>query len=110
MKNKKTSSKFLLLYSNKTVNDICFLREFEELASHNPNFKMVLFITRETYTSVAHEHKRIDKEALLKYAGKLEGKTFFVCGGNDFVKNMKDLLLSLNVPREKILSEDFGNV
>ena len=44
---KNPKRKVTLLYTNKTIKDICFLKELEELKEKHPNFKLILHVTRE---------------------------------------------------------------
>ena len=44
---KNPKRKVTLLYTNKTIKDICFLKELEELKEKHSNFKLILHVTRE---------------------------------------------------------------
>jgi len=107
---KKLTNKLNLLYSNKTHEDVIFHDDFERFQKENPNFTYVCTLTRE---DEAAKWKgctgRIDADMINKYGGADLTKAYYMlCGSNGFVKAFKDLLLGMNIPKEQILYELFG--
>lgn len=119
---KNPKRKVTLLYTNKTIKDICFLKELEELKEKHPNFKLILHVTREKDIKEKESTNENDKDNqidskfikgrfnLEKY---LKDKTldvasdFILCGHINFVKDIYNDLLKCKVPVEQISTEIF---
>ena len=119
---KNPKRKVTLLYTNKTIKDICFLKELEELKGKHPNFKLILHVTREKDIKEKESTNENDKDNqidskfikgrfnLEKY---LKDKTldvtsdFILCGHINFVKDIYNDLLKCKVPVEQISTEIF---
>lgn len=119
---KNPKRKVTLLYTNKTIKDICFLKELEELKGKHPNFKLILHVTREKDIKEKESTNENDKDNqidskfikrrfnLKKY---LKDKTldvtsdFILCGHINFVKDIYNDLLKCKVPVEQISTEIF---
>jgi len=110
---KKLNQKLLLIYSNKTLNHISYKDELERLEKENPE---KLFVVH-TLTRLSEEEKknwegytkRIDaemiKECLSEFNFPIEETSFYICGGPEFVKSMKENLLNIGIKSEKIKME-----
>ncbi len=120
----------VLLYSNKTKDDIVFFDELNEVAEKNKGLKIAHFLTRnvqsfdspparseypprslllavEGKSPGIDEFRRIDKEALKKYAAPLSKRECLICGSIAFVNDMWALLKEDGVPEENIVTEAF---
>ncbi len=99
--------KIILIYSNKSHNDIAYKKEIENWQRQFENFKVIFCLTRETAPSQNFEAKRIDLAMIKKYCGKLDDKYFYICGRVGFVKDLKNSLLAEGAPLEFIKFESF---
>lgn len=80
----------LLIYSNKTVDDIIMANELKEMLKDN----FVPLFTREQV--IGFNGKRIDRNYLIEHIVDF-GRPFYLCGPADFVKDMSKLLVELGV-------------
>ncbi|MDB5227930.1 MAG: flavodoxin reductase [Bacteroidota bacterium] len=87
-----------LIFSNKTSRDIILKDEFERML--RDNFYNVL--TREKV--IGYNDRRIDED-LLKQMVKNFGQHFYICGPEDFVKNINDIVVSLGAKTESVVIE-----
>ncbi|MDO8340325.1 MAG: FAD-binding oxidoreductase [Candidatus Burarchaeum sp.] len=109
---KKLSNKLLLLFSNKTCSETIFYKDFDSFVSSNPNFKFICTATREEQVSMEGiETGRFDADRILSACGgSVEGKHFMLCGSTPFVEGFRNLLLvTMRVPKERVLYELFGS-
>jgi len=119
---KNPKRKVTLLYTNKTIKDICFLKELEELKEKHPNFKLILHVTREKdikekeSTNENDKDNQVDSKFIkgrFNLEGYLKNKTldatsdFILCGHINFVKDIYNDLLKCKVPVEQISTEIF---
>lgn len=117
---KNPKRKVTLLYTNKTIKDICFLKELEELKEKHPNFKLILHVTREKDTKESTNKNNKDNQVDSKFIkGRfnleeyLKDKTldatsdFILCGHINFVKDIYNDLLKCKVPVDQISTEIF---
>lgn len=119
---KNPKRKVTLLYTNKTIKDICFLKELEELKEKHPNFKLILHVTREKDIKEKESTNENDKDnqvdskfvkGRFNLEGYLKNKTldatsdFILCGHINFVKDIYNDLLKCKVPVEQISTEIF---
>ncbi len=102
LRTKKVSS-IELIYGTKTVNDILWKPEFDELAKKNKNFKVTYLLS---------EEKREDypygfiNEDLLRNLNP-EGKTFFVSGPVAMYQALNDVFVKMDIPNKFIRHEEF---
>jgi len=96
----------LLLYGNKTVEDIVYKEEFDYLQKKNNNLKVIYTLNNppskwEGYTGY------IDAELIKKEVSDYASRVFYICGPPAMVKAMKKLLQELKISLEKIKTENF---
>ncbi len=104
---KNLDTKMTALVSYKTASDVIYKRELEEIEKKSA--KVYVTVTREEENSKWNGNRgRIDAETIKQTCGSLEGKTFFVCGSNAMNDSMSQLLQSLGVPKEQIITEKWG--
>lgn len=106
---KKLPAKIYFLYSNKTPDEIAFRSELEQAASSNPNFKLVLTITRpeksmEQWNGLVG---RIDDEFIKRNVPEYEQASYYICGPPLMVDAMRKVVEELGVQKEKIKTENF---
>ncbi len=102
----KLGTKVTLLYSNKTRKDIAFEERLKKLNSNN--IKIIFTLTREQPQGWQGELGRINEDMIRKYVPDLSKSTFFVCGSNEMVENVKKLLAGMGIPQTQIKFELFG--
>ena len=88
----------MLLFSNKTEKDIILKEEFEEILGNN----FVKIITAQSGTN--YYSKRIDK-SFLEHNIKDFSQHFYVCGPDEFTKNILDALEELGADAETLVFE-----
>jgi ferredoxin-NADP reductase len=103
---KKANANIVLLYSNRSENDIPFRDELEAAKIENPNIKVINTITRPgpAWKGITG---RINAEMIKKFIPDYQKRTFFTCGPQMMVDAMVSLLNELEVPKEQIKREIF---
>lgn len=103
---KQLGANIILLYSNRSEDDIPFKAEFEEMANQNKNLKVV-----HTITQPGKEWKGlkgyIDKEMVQKEIPDYMERIFYICGPPKMVETMVSILKEMNIPDEQIEQEYF---
>jgi len=98
----------VLVYSNRSQDEIAYHAELDALARANPNFRVVHTLTREPAASAwAGRRGRIDQALLSEAARGLDEPTYYVCGVPDMVRDAAQGLLDAGVPRARIAYELF---
>ncbi len=94
------------LYGARTEADIIFHEECEQLAAQHEWFRYVVTLSQpgETWKGVCG---RIDPERVMETITDPTSHRYFLCGPNEFMQTIKDSLLDLNVPAERIHTEQF---
>ncbi len=103
---KKFKTDIVLLYSNRSENDIAFKNEFEEMRKQNKNLRVI-----NTITQPGSDWKgltgRINKEMVQKEIPDYMERFFYICGPPKMVDAMMGVLKEMNVPDEQIKQEYF---
>lgn len=102
---KKLAGEYLLLYSCKTKKDILYAEELEKLRQKT---RIVIFLTRESWTDGGYETGRIDSARIKKYVPDVSGYAWFMCGSVEMTASLKDVLIKIGVPESSIKSEGWG--
>ncbi len=106
---KKLANKIKLIYSVKTQYDIIFRKEIEEIKNYNKNFDYTITATRaDDDTSWKGEKGRIDLMLLEDNIENISGSIYFICGPNEFVRNIIGLLESMGIKKEQIKTDIWG--
>lgn len=105
---KQNDIKMTLFYSNKTLGDVTFFDELNELCEKTPNLTVVNCLTQDEkpYKNI-DEHQRINKDVINKYLTLIDGKNFYICGSISFVADMWRMLKGIGVDEECIYTESF---
>ena len=98
LKTKKVST-IELIYGTKTVSDILWKTEFDELAKKNKNFKVTYLLSEDYPYGMMNEE-------LLKNLNP-EGKTFFVSGPVAMYQALNEIFIDMVIPNKFIRHEDF---
>lgn len=98
----------VLVYSNRSQEEIAFRRELETLERDNPRFRLIQTLTREPEGDGWQGRRgRIDAKLIREAAEGLDDPTYYLCGKGDMVMEAGQLLFGLGVPRERIVWEVF---
>lgn len=87
-----------LIYSNKTHEDVIMEAELQKMLKNN----FIRLFTRENV--IGFRSLRIDRNYLVDVIGDF-GQNFYVCGPDEFVTNVNQLLLDLGAKTETIIIE-----
>lgn len=104
--NKKVKSDIVLLYSNRTEEDIVFRKELEKTNFENSNIKIVFTLTHANKNWIGYS-RRIDKEMIQKEIPDFKERVFYICGPPNLVDSMVNLLEEMNLDKEKVKMEPF---
>lgn len=103
-----------IIYSNSIPEEIAFRKEFEELATKNPNLKVTHTITKpeEGTESWTGPTGRINEELIQKLttdppAGGLTTGIFWLCGPPPMVSALEEVLEKMQISPERIKAEKF---
>ncbi len=94
--NKKEIEKCYLIYSNKTIYDIIY---YDELV-HMLNGRFTTLFTRDQ--KIGFMERRINRDYLVEHVRDFS-QHFYVCGPDDFVKNVSGLLLELGANSDTLI-------
>ncbi|MEE8045716.1 MAG: oxidoreductase, partial [Dehalococcoidia bacterium] len=103
----------LLMFSVRTEADILFRDELEQMSKSDPQFDLVVTLTRGTPLGWSGEDRRIDRSMIdsaittVVGAGNLPDRTY-ICGGSDFVESMGNHLLDTGMQHDDVRTERFG--
>ncbi len=101
----KTS--IVLLYSNRFEGAISFMDDFDEMRARNPNFEVIVTITRP-----GHGWKglagRISQEMIEKKVPDYSERVFYSCGPKPMVDAMVAMLSKMGLPEARIKYEYFS--
>lgn len=96
----------ILLYSNRTQRLTPFLSDLQEMEATLPNLTIVPTMTRDDEWD--GESQRIDAEFIQRYVDNLEAYDYMIVGPPYMVEGVYDELLSLDIPKDHIFTENFG--
>jgi len=104
---KKLPTDVLLLYSNKSDDDIAFRKEIDALCVANKNMKVVYTVTDCKPKDAACVFGLIDKNIIAKYAGDLAERIIYIYGPPAMVSDMQKLCSVFACRKENIKTESF---
>jgi ferredoxin-NADP reductase len=98
-----------LLYSSRTLEDVIYREELDELAGRGNGFDVVHTLTREQPEGWEGYSRRIDPDLLAEVAWPAADEpAVFVCGSTRFVDAAADGLVELGYDPGSIRTERFG--
>ena len=104
---KNMGTDILLIYANRTINDIAFREDFDQMQKQHPKLKVVHVLSepsRELISRPGRVNSQVIKEDIPDY---LERK-FYLCGPPAMVEAMEKILSEeLVLPKENIITENF---
>ena len=99
------SRKITLFYSNKNVETTAYFDEIQGIAQQNPNIHPIFTMTQdETWTG---EKGRLDSAKFQNHVRNLTNPIFYVVGPENMNQTVEDILVSLSIPDDHIMREDF---
>ena len=98
-----------LVYSSRTLEDVIYRDELEQLADRRDGVEVVHTLTREQPSGWAGYARRVDAELLREVAFPPgQAPRVFVCGPTRFVEAVADALVALGHRPGRIRTERFG--
>jgi ferredoxin-NADP reductase len=98
-----------LLLSSRTIADVIYRHELDELAARGDGFDVMHTLTREQPPGWDGYSRRVDRELLSEVAWPAsDSPRVYVCGATRFVDAAADGLLSLGYEAKWIKTERFG--
>ncbi|KJS84167.1 MAG: hypothetical protein JM58_11530 [Peptococcaceae bacterium BICA1-8] len=105
MADKGLKRNVVLLWGNKTEEDIPFREELDGLSQSLSSFKLIhVLSSQEDWTG---EKGHIDRSKISKYVKDIKSSEFFVCGPPPMMKAVVKTLEDLGVSKDKIQNEIF---
>ena len=100
----------IFLVSARTEGRVLYKEELKEIASKDPNFKLVETLSDIQPKGWSGYTRRIDKEILEEVLGNLKGKMpmIYVCGPTPFVEAVANNLVAIGFNSHEIRTERFG--
>jgi len=87
-------------YSVKEISEAVYVKEFQDIALKNPNFKFNLWC--------ANEKGYINAGVITNLSGGIKGKDIFFCGPPMLMKSLKEQFIPLGADINNIHYEDFS--
>ena len=98
-----------LLYSSRTLEDVIYRGELDELAARQDGFELFHTLTRSQPEGWAGYGRRIDAEMLREVAWPAADEPqVFVCGSTRFVDTAADGLVAIGYEPQSVKTERFG--
>ena len=99
--------RLMLFYSNRTIADITFHRDLDDLAKAHPNLTVHNFVTREDPLPAGMTHGRMSAETIIHEVGDAPDPEYFICGSIEFVRDLWRGLKTAGVPEDRLYTEAF---
>ena len=98
-----------LLYSSRTMADVIYRRELDEMSAPGENLSVRHTLTRGTPPDWRGYSRRVDAEMIAEVTDR-SGPTCvaYICGPDGFVETAADLLVAHGIQPESIHTERFG--
>lgn len=98
----------VMLYSNRTAEEIAYREELSELERANPRFRVVHTLTREPEGSTWRGRRgRVDATLIEEAVAGLSDPVYYLCGRGGMVMEVGRSLLGTGVPRDRVMFEIF---
>lgn len=98
-----------LIYSNRTINDVCFADLWETAKSNLKNFKYVQTLVDEVPDNWMGGTGVVDEEMIKKAVSNITESEFYVSGPEPMVEAFKPMLEKMGVSEENIHQDWFPN-
>jgi len=104
---KRLDTDILLIYSNRTEDDISFKKELDYFSGINKNVKIIYLVTDCQPKDKRCIFGRIDRELLSENINQLCGRMVFIFGPPKMVETIKELSIASGCEKENIKTESF---
>lgn len=104
---KRLNTNVVLLYSNRTEEDIAFRKELDYWQAINSNIKVFYTITGDQPKDSNYIFGYINEDLVTRLVSDLDDRIFFIFGPPKMVGAMENLCIELNCKRENIKTESF---
>lgn len=104
---KKLPMKLILIYSNRTPDDIVYRGEWPIFEKQNPNLRVVHTIT-DSITGWTGRTGRINEAMIREFCNDVDNAMFYICGPPGMVTGLSELLKTMNVPQQNVKIEKFA--
>lgn len=104
---KKLNTDIVLLYSNRTEQEIAFKEELDHWQSATNNIKVIYSVTDTQPQDPKSVFGRIDKTMVATHIADLKERIFFIFGPPKMVEAMKNLCLEMGCSEKRIKTESF---
>jgi ferredoxin-NADP reductase len=106
---KNEERELVLVYVNRTQADTVLEQEFRDLAKMSPRIRVHLLLTRESPDRWDGMLGRLDAEKLQTIVPDCDATEFLMCGPEDFMSALKEMLLARGVDvKTKLRKELFS--
>jgi predicted ferric reductase len=103
---KKLNKNVILLWGNKTEQDIAFRNELDTMVYEMPFLKVVHVLSRQE--DFSGERGTIDAGVLQRHVGNFQASQFFICGPPPMMRAVERTLTDLGTPKNRIHYERFA--
>ena len=104
---KELKTSIILLYANRFEDDIAFMDDFDEMKLRNPNFRVVITVTKPS-SAWKGLTGRINREMIKKKVPDYAERVFYSCGPDLMVKALITILSNMGLPETQIEYEYFS--
>ncbi len=101
-------NRMALFYSSRTPEEFVFHEEMSELERKHPQLSVIFTATRCTDPSWKGFRERINADMIKRCVSDWKERQYYLCGPEEMVKNIVDMLLSMAISKEKIKAEQWG--
>ncbi len=109
MRDTDADLRVLLLYGNRTEEDIVFREELEAMTQLPASRLEVVHVLSDADPSWDGERGYVDQECILRHSGEqLSRKVFYICGPPPMMDLVSRALRNLGVPADSLHSERFS--
>ena len=99
----------LLLYSSRSLEDVIYREELDQMASRDPDLRVVNTLTRNQPAGWKGLRRRVDKAMLAEVCFPPDrNPAIFICGSTPFVESVSQNLVELRYEPLAIKTERFG--
>lgn len=100
-----------VLFSFRNLDDVIFKKELELMSASSKTVDIAVTLTQQTEhkDDLARYSGRIDQEMIETFTSDLHDREIYLCGPQQFMDVVKQLLKSLNFPMQQLHCESFGD-
>ena len=105
----QNNSKFKLMFSSRTINDVLFFDELNKYTILDPSFDMKITLTREKSSIWKGLTGRLSINEIERSLHNIDKNSVnYICGPTNFVEKISSIILDLGINYDLIKTERFG--